>query len=385
MTLPMPPAMALSAVIPAAGFSSRMHQYKPLLKLGGKPMIEVVIRLFQRCGILDIIVVTGHNQDLLNPIVQKVGARSVFNPDFKTGMLGSIQKGAGQISSKSRGFFLLPVDIPAIRPVTIQTLILSFEKSGENIIIPEFCHTPGHPPLIPARLIPKIVSMGSDSNLGKLLLSQDNRLVRHPVHDRGILLDADTREDYEILAQKYQQMNIPDKAECQSIIQWVLPGEIALQSHLTRVAETALKLGHAVERGEGGIDKTYKKSRLNLDLIQAAALLHDIKRKEKNHAQAGSRLLKALGFPQVADIVAEHMTIQPGNLITEKEIVYLADKLCHGNRVEPDYTKRFKEKIKQAPDAEIRIFRRYKAAKQIQACIEAATGQSIRTILQNTP
>lgn len=146
MTLPMPPAMALSAVIPAAGFSSRMHQYKPLLKLGGKPMIEVVIRLFQRCGILDIIVVTGHNQDLLNPIVQKVGARSVFNPDFKTGMLGSIQKGAGQISSKSRGFFLLPVDIPAIRPVTIQTLILSFEKSGENIIIPEFCHTPGHPP-----------------------------------------------------------------------------------------------------------------------------------------------------------------------------------------------------------------------------------------------
>jgi len=200
------PAMSLSAVIPAAGLSSRMHQYKLLLRLGERPMIEVVIRLFQGCGIRDVIVVTGHNQDLLTPIVQKTGARSVFNPDFKTGMLSSIQKGAGHISSKSLGFFLLPVDIPVIRPVTIQTLIAAFGKSFEKIIIPEFNHTPGHPPLIPAQLIPKITSMGSDSNLGELLLAQKDHLVRHPVHDRGILLDVDTREDYGALTQKYRNI-----------------------------------------------------------------------------------------------------------------------------------------------------------------------------------
>ncbi len=93
-------------------------------------------------------------------------------------------------------------------------------------------------------------------------------------------------------------------------------------------------------------------------------------------------MLKTLGFPQVADIVAEHMTIQSGNLIAEKEIVYLADKLCNGDRMEPDYTKRFKEKMDQAPDAENLISRRYQATQQIQAGIEAIAGQSIRTILQ---
>ncbi len=369
------PVMTLSAVIPAAGLSSRMHQYKPLLRLGGKPMIEVVIRLFQSCGISDIIVVTGHNKDRIDPIIKKTGTRSVFNPDFKTGMLGSIQKGVGQIAPESQGFFLLPVDIAAIRSATIQSLISAFKKKHEkNVIIPEFNGSTGHPPLIPIHLIPGIMSLDSDSNLGVLLLSHKGNLVRQQVHDRGILLDADTKEDYGVLTQKYQKMNIPDKTECHTIIQQFLPGEIDIQSHLNRVAETAMKLGAAF--------KKVGKTDLDLDLIQASALLHDIKRKEKHHARAGSILVRNLGFPKVADIIAEHMTIRLKNLITEKEIVYLADKLCDCDRVEPNYTKRFQEKIEQIPNAESSISRRYKATQKIQSLIETAVGQSIHTILQ---
>jgi CTP:molybdopterin cytidylyltransferase MocA len=374
--------MVLSAVIPAAGFSSRMHQYKPLLKFGGKPMVEVVIRLFQGCGIADIIVVTGHNHSLLEPLIKKTGARSVLNPDFETGMLDSIQKGVGQISQVSQGFFLLPVDIPAIRPATIQTLVSAFQKTPGKIIIPEFEQTSGHPPLIPARLIPKIIGMDSDSNMGKLLFRQKAHLVRQPVYDRGILLDADTKEAYETLVRKYQYMKIPDREECWSIIRSVLPEETTIQSHLNLVADIALRLVRAFEKGRSQKGKKKSCTGLDKNLIQAAALLHDIKRKEKNHAQVGSRFIKSLGFPQVAGIVAEHMTIEPGDLITEKEIVYFADKLCNGVRVEADYAQRFADKIKQTPGAENRIFQRYEAMQQIQARIEAAAGQSIQTILQ---
>ncbi len=299
MTTSTHPVMALSAIIPAAGLSSRMHTYKPLLKLGGRPMIEVVIHLFQSCGISDIIVVTGHNKDRLEDIIRNTGARPVFNTDFKTGMLGSIQKGVRQVSSESWGFFLLPVDIAAVRPATIQTLIAAFNKHENSVLIPEFNGVTGHPPVISTRLVPSILSMDSDSNLGELLLSSKKNLVRWKVHDRGILMDADTKEDYEILSQKYQKLSIPDKTECYSIIQRFLPGETDIQSHLECVAETAMKLGAAV-----------KKTQMDLDLIQAASLLHDIKRREKHHARAGSVLVESLGFPEVADIIAEHMTIQ---------------------------------------------------------------------------
>ena len=94
-------AIALSAVIPSAGLSSRMHQFKPLLKFGEVPMLEVVIRLFLQCGIQDILVVTGYNHSLVEPIIQKTGARAVFNPGFETGMLGSIQRGVAQVSRSS--------------------------------------------------------------------------------------------------------------------------------------------------------------------------------------------------------------------------------------------------------------------------------------------
>jgi len=370
ITQPVKKAMVLSAVIPAAGFSSRMHQYKPLLELEGKPMVDVVIRLFQECGIVDIIVVTGHNHRLLEPLIKKAGARVVFNPDFETGMIGSIQKGVGQVSQESQGFFLLPVDIPAIRPATIQALISAFQKTPENIIIPEFEQTIGHPPLIPAKLIPKIIDIDPSSTLRELLLKQKDQQIRLPVHDRGILIDADTKEAYETLSEKYRHLNIPDREECWSIIHSALAGETTIQAHLDLVADTALRLGRAV-----GTD-------LNKGLIQAAALLHDIKRKEKNHAQAGSRFIKNIGFPQVAGIVAEHMTIEPGDRITEKEIVYFADKLCKGTQVEADYAQRFADKIKQIPKAETQIFQRYEAMQQIQTQIETATGQSIQTILQ---
>ncbi|MFH2094032.1 MAG: DVU_1551 family NTP transferase [Pseudomonadota bacterium] len=376
------PAAALSVVIPAAGFSSRMHGYKPLLKLGDKTMIEVVIQLFKGCGITDIIVVTGHNRDCLTPCIQKAGARTIFNPDYETGMFGSIQKGAEQVSPQSCGFFLLPVDIPAIRPATILALWALFKKHPDHIIIPEFERTPGHPPIIPARLIPKITAMRSDSNLGKLLLSQTDRLVRLPVYDRGILLDADTQTSYEAVAQKYQQMHIPDLQECHCLIQSILPGETAIQSHLLLVAKTALKLGRAIVNNLQPDNKKRLDIPLNMNLIQAAALLHDIKRKEKNHALAGSRFLESFGYFQAADIVAEHMTLTPGDTLTEKEIVYFADKLCIGNRLELDYRQRFIDKCQQEPWAKTPILKRYEITQQIQSRIQAAAGRSIREILQ---
>jgi CTP:molybdopterin cytidylyltransferase MocA/HD superfamily phosphodiesterase len=376
------PCLALSAVIPSAGFSSRMHQFKPLLKFGKLAMVEAVIRLFQQCGIQDILVVTGYNHSLVEPIIQKTGARAVFNPGFETGMLGSIQTGVAQVSRSSQGFFLLPVDIPAIRPSTLFSLAEAFEKNSEALIIPEFNQESGHPPLIPARLIPEIIGMDGDSNLGELLLAQKAHLTRHPVHDRGILLDADTQAAYETLAKRYRDLDIPDKEECTSLIGSVFAGETDLPSHLSTVARVALTLCDAIERNPDSNQQTGQRISLNRDLVQAAALLHDIKRKEKNHARVGGDFLKTLGFFRVAEIVAAHMTLVPGDCITEKEIVYFADKICAGHRVVLDYSKRFADKIQQIPKAEKQILQRYEATRQIQTLIEAAAGHSLEQIVQ---
>ena len=361
------PHKNLSAVIPAAGFSSRMKQFKPLLPLGDKTIIERVIDLFKAHQISDIIVVTGHNRNALEPVVEKAGALSVFNPDFESGMLSSIQKGVGATRPENAGFFLLPVDIPALRPSTIGTLIQNFDK--DQILLPCFNEATGHPPLIPSGLKADILNLSARSTLRDLLLSHPNRTI--PVYDRGILMDADDKNGYEAVLRKFLSLHIPDKEECLAIINDVLPDCEAIRTHLADVSLTALKLAHSLS---GKVDP---------DLVIAAGLLHDIKRKEKDHAGAGANLLKHLGFSEVSKIVAEHMDIEidPQSPVREKEIVYFADKICNGHGIDLNYHKRFSDSLKKSPWAMTSITKRYENTQLIQARIESSAGKSIQDIL----
>ncbi len=371
----------ISAIIPAAGLSTRMHKYKPLLKLGNLTIVEQTITILKKSGINDIIVVTGHNRDQIEPVIQRAGARPVFNKNFKTGMLGSIKTGVNALSSQCNGFLLLPVDIPLIRPSSIKTVISAFNKTREHIIIPRFNDEPGHPPVIPAWLRPQILNLEEDSNLGTLLLSLKQHIKKQTIHDQGIVMDADTQDAYEKLKKRHRTIDIPNKKECYSIIHANLQKDKNIQSHVKLVAKTAITLASAVKLQAG--KKNRQNPDINLDLIYAGALLHDIKRKEVNHAAKGARYLLSLGFPKVANIVAQHMdlTLPLSEHLTETQIVYFADKLCNSAIIDLDYSKRFNKKIMQTPRVENIILKRYEHTQHIQSRIEKLTGKSIASIL----
>ncbi|WDP91719.1 MAG: NTP transferase domain-containing protein [Desulfobacter sp.] len=369
-----------AALIPAAGLSSRMGRYKPLLPLGRTDVITTVIGLFKRAGIREVIVVTGHNHDHLAPVVTAAGGRPLFNPDYASGMFSSIRAGVAGLPGGTRGFFLLPADIPAIRPATIGRIHRTFKENPEALVIPEFQeqtkgqtgNLTGHPPLIPSRLIPAVAQAGPEGNLRQILFSDKAGIIRLPVHDRGILMDADTPRGYDAVKAKYETLDIPDEAECRSIIHGELGEAPGICAHLTRVSTTALTLVRAIAPNA---------LTLNPALIRAGALLHDIKRKEKDHARAGERLLLDLGFPGVARIVADHMDLVPGPELDEAQIVYLADKLCDGDRLDLDYPRRFHEKANRFPHVKKEIFNRLETARIIHARVESAAGRPLGEIL----
>ncbi len=373
----------ISAVIPTAGLSTRMHKYKPLLKLGNLTILEHTIKLFNKCNIADIIVVTGHNREKIEPLIKKTGAKPVFNKDFKTGMFGSIKTGVKKIPSRSSGFFLLPVDIPLIRESTVKSLTERFKKNPKHIIIPEFNKEPGHPPLVPAWLIPEILDLKTSSNLGRLLLSHKNYHKRQIVHDQGILMDADNKKAYNDLKIRYQTIDIPDQKECRSIIHENLKGEKSIKAHVELVAKTAITLAREIQMQPS--ENETSKYTLDMNLILAGALLHDIKRKEANHAAVGAQLLLSLGFSKVANIVAQHMdlTLPITDYLTEAQIVYFADKLCNGAKLDFNYDKRFKEKIKHTPHAKNIILKRYENTQLIHARIESLIKKPVKSILSS--
>ena len=77
---------------------------------------------------------------------------------------------------------------------------------------------------------------------------------------------------------------------------------------------------------------------VNKNLVTAAALLHDIEREKENHIEEGAKLIKSLGFPEVANIIKKHSLYKVEDPIRqpqtyEEKIVFYADKRVKGNEI----------------------------------------------------
>ncbi|MDP6671223.1 MAG: HD domain-containing protein [archaeon] len=128
-------------------------------------------------------------------------------------------------------------------------------------------------------------------------------------------------------------MNIPSREQALELLKkYKMPEHIV--EHSTQVAKVAIFLGKKIsENGE----------EVNLPLIEAAALLHDIAKKisidnpEKRHVPEAVEILKKERLPEIAQIAGEHglSNILEGSFSSiESKIVYYADKrVKHGSIV----------------------------------------------------
>ena len=186
----------VSAVILAAGFSSRLKDFKPLLPLGEMTLLERTVRLFQQNGIRDTRVVVGHRAEDLFPLLQSSGARWVLNESYREGMFSSVIAGISRLEVDREAFFLLPVDTPLVRPRTIRDLLEAYPRTGQHILYPTFQGRRGHPPLIATAFVEEIRLWKGDGGLRSFLGQYENESLEEEVADQYILRDVDTAEDY---------------------------------------------------------------------------------------------------------------------------------------------------------------------------------------------
>ncbi|MDZ4183959.1 MAG: nucleotidyltransferase family protein [Desulfuromonadales bacterium] len=192
-----PSPASFSALILCAGRSSRMGEFKPLLSLDGETVIERVIGLFYGVGIGQVVVVLGHEAERILPLIGRFGVDPVINTRHDEGMFSSVQTGVSLLGRGCQAFFILPADIPLVKPETLRTLLDVFRQGDADVCRPSFRGRYGHPPLISTALIPAILDFRGPGGLRALLTCYGDRTVDVAVDDPGILLDLDNREDYE--------------------------------------------------------------------------------------------------------------------------------------------------------------------------------------------
>jgi len=372
-----PPHPVLAAVILAAGYSSRMGRFKALLPMGGESVIARVVGSFRHAGIKRIAVVTGHNAAELEPVLRKLGVDAIPNPDYERGMYSSVQAGVASLPPEVDACFLQPVDIPLVRPATMAALAARFVSEQAPITYPRFAGRRGHPPLISRYLFAEILAGQGDGGLRALLTNHQGAASDVNVLDEGIVLDMDTPEDYEQLAKLALRRHLPTPAECEAILA-TRPASDSLRRHgraVTAVARTmATKLA---ARGAA----------LDLNLVLAASLLHDIAKGQPGHAEVGAALVESLGYPAVAEVIRQHMAMSfDGSTTNEAAIVFLADKLVRGDRrvsLEERYRPSF-ERFREQPEALQGATRRYETARAILALVERKARAPIAEILADS-
>ncbi len=205
----MPKEEVICALILAAGLSTRMGDFKQLMELRGKTILENTVDSVLEGGIDNITVVTGCRAEETEKVLLGYGkrVRAVRNEQFATtDMMQSIKVGVSALPPCS-AFFLLPGDMPVVSSATFRILRQALHKTEALVIFPSLDGYRKHPPLIRQSLIPEILAFNEDGGLRRLWERHTQHIATVPVDDPGVWIDLDTQIDYKNCKQKYDRLD----------------------------------------------------------------------------------------------------------------------------------------------------------------------------------
>jgi len=188
--------MQTAAIIVAAGMSSRMGDFKPMLNIGSISIAQRIVANFHQAGVDKIVMVTGYNATTLERHLANNGIIFLRNENYEsTQMFDSAKIGLEYLRDKCEQILFTPVDIPLFTSTTVKTLI----DCGKKLACPVCEGQQGHPLLISSGLVDSILADSGEGGLKGAISRCGEELCEIEVDDAGVLHDADTPEDYRAL------------------------------------------------------------------------------------------------------------------------------------------------------------------------------------------
>jgi molybdenum cofactor cytidylyltransferase len=187
----------ISAIVLAAGESRRMGQPKMLLPWGKSTVLGQVISTFKASGVEDIVVIVGGAREQVEQIVKRLGARSIFNQDFKNGeMLPSLQRGVEAQSSQVQATLIGLGDQPQVQEGTVRLVCETYMSTQAKLVVPSYQMRRGHPWLVERSLWSELLAMQPPQSARDFLNHHAEEIQYVQAQTASILADLDTLEEY---------------------------------------------------------------------------------------------------------------------------------------------------------------------------------------------
>jgi len=185
----------LSAVILAAGESSRMKFPKPLLKIKGENITEMILEKIYAAGIKQVYMVLGSEAGRITENLKLEGINTIINGDWKCGQISSLKTAVNKIMGTVEAAMVFLIDHPQVEVSTIKKLIEEFRYGDYDIVIPEYMGSGGHPVIFRESVFSDLMEAPLESGARAVVRSGKHRVKRVCVEDAFVKQDLDTPED----------------------------------------------------------------------------------------------------------------------------------------------------------------------------------------------
>ena len=192
----------IGAIITAAGRSSRMGVFKPLLKIGSLTVIERIIRSFRDASVTHIAIITGNNAEELENSLKDPEIIFLRNTQYEHNeMFDSIKIGLEYQKDKCDKILITPVDVPLFASRTVKALL----NCKNDIGIPTYQGKKGHPIILSNDAAAKVIKYSGSGGLRNAIKELSLEVEYIETNDQGILHDMDTQEDYSSLLKLFSE------------------------------------------------------------------------------------------------------------------------------------------------------------------------------------
>jgi molybdenum cofactor cytidylyltransferase len=189
----------IAAIILAAGRSTRMGGPNKLLaELDGRKLVRIATEQALASKASDVIVVTGHQAELVEQALEGLKVRFVRNPDFAGGLASSVKAGVSAVSANADGAVICLGDMPLIDAYLIDRLIEAFAPvRGNLIVVPVADGRRGNPVLWARRFFNELMTLDGDIGARHLIARHSEAVAEVAVEGEGAFLDIDTPQALE--------------------------------------------------------------------------------------------------------------------------------------------------------------------------------------------
>ena len=189
--------MLVTAIILAAGGSSRLGSPKQLISYKGEKLITRTILNAVEAGVDKVVVVLGSNAELIGrevPVDPDV--RVVVNASWENGLASSLALGIQSLDRKTDGVLVLVTDQPLVDGASLENLVSRFDYSS-RVIASRYGTTIGVPAVFGKEFFRELSSLQGDRGAGHWIRQNVDRVTLVPLDTAE--MDIDTPEDLDQL------------------------------------------------------------------------------------------------------------------------------------------------------------------------------------------